>query len=123
MNRNIPVARRLAGILTLAALLAGLSACGRENKILTPAPETTATWRGTIQHLFADRSEGTAPTGCTSCHHAGTGIPDWSSYHTVDSLSADIKTRLSDPNDTMRGFLKTGEPEIIINWIDAGRPF
>ena len=114
-------ARRFAGLLLVAAVALSLAACGRSKDIVVPLPTGPVGWDNTIQHLLADRSRGTAPTGCTSCHHAGTGIPDWSDYDTVVSRSADIRARL-DVNGNMRQFLDPGEPEVVIAWIDAGTP-
>jgi len=107
----------------LLAALAGVPACGRVTRSFTPAVTGPVTWTNTVSHLFADRSEGTEPTGCTSCHHAGTGIPDWTSYTTVVADSGAIVARLSTPGDTMRGFLKPGEPEVIVGWIHARAPY
>ncbi len=114
--------RALAASLAIAAAAFAVASCGRTTRSFTPAVTGPVTWTNTVSHLLADRSEGTAPTGCTSCHHAGTGIPDWSNYNTVVADSSIIRSRLSTPGDTMRGFLKPGEPEIVIAWIDAGAP-
>ncbi len=120
LDRNVRT-RRFAGLVLAASVLLALGACGRENKILVPAVSGPVTWTNTIRHLLADRSSGTKPTGCTSCHHAGTGIPDWSNYQTVVGDKANIRTRLS-VGGNMRQFLDPGEPEIVIAWIDAGTP-
>jgi len=120
IDRNVRT-RRFAGLVMAAAVLLALGACGRESKILVPAATGPVTWTNTIRHLLADRSSGTQPTGCTSCHHAGTGIPDWSSYQTVVSYQSSIKTRLS-VGGNMRQFLDPGEPDIVISWINAGLP-
>lgn len=115
-------ARRLAGLLVALAVLSGLSACSRKDKVLNPEGGSTVTWTNTVRHLIADRSDGTRPTGCTSCHHADTGIPDWSDYATVRDDSTSIRLRLQGENDTMRGFLKPGEDTIITTWLAAGAP-
>jgi hypothetical protein len=114
-------ARRLAGLLLVAAVAFSLAACGRADNIVVPKVTGPVGWDNTVRHLLADRSRGTAPTGCTSCHHAGTGIPDWSDYDTVVSEGPSIRSRL-DVNGNMRQFLDPGEPEIVIAWIDAGFP-
>src|SRR6476646_4190095 len=115
--------RRMAAVLLVLAVGFSLAACSRKDKILNPIVTGPVTWTNTVRHLLTDRSEGTTPTGCTSCHHPGTGIPDWSDYNTVVSEAAIIRGRLSTNGDTMRGFLKPGEPEIVVAWIDAGTPF
>ena len=117
---SFPV-RRLAAALVLIALAGVLAACSRKSNILTPVVSPPFTWRNGIQHLMADRSEGTAPTGCTSCHHTGTGIPDWSDYATVVGDSGQVVNRLT--AGTMRSFLKPGEPETVIQWIHDGAPY
>ncbi len=118
-RRAAPV--RLAALGLLAGVALTLGACGRENNLTVPVPSGPVTWENTIRHLLADRSSGTKPTGCTSCHHAGTGIPDWSNYGTVYSDRVNIRGRLSSGGN-MRQFLDPGEPEIVIAWIDAGAP-
>jgi len=115
--------RALAAALFTATVALALASCGRTAKSLTPdITGQPVTWTNTISHLFADRSEGTSPTGCSSCHHAGTGIPDWTSYDLVVTDTTAIVGRLSNPTDTMRGFLKPGEAETIIGWVHAGVP-
>jgi len=114
--------RRAVAFAFAAAALLGVAACGRENKVLSPVATGPVTWTNTISHLLADRSEGTKPTGCTSCHHAGTGIPDWSDYGTVVTDSSLIRARLSNPGDTMYGFLNPPEQQTVVDWIDAGAP-
>ena len=122
MTPNPRALRTIAGALTLAALGLAMVACGREDKILTPAAESTASWNGTISHLFADRSVGTRPTGCTSCHHPDTALPDFTNYDSVFVHRVEIHDRLADPNDTMRKFLASGEADVIVNWVAAGAP-
>jgi hypothetical protein len=114
-------ARRFAGLVLVAAIAFALGACGRADNIVVPEVSGPTGWDNTIRHLLADRSSGTKPTGCTSCHHAGTGIPDWSDYNTVVNDKANIRARL-DVNGNMRQFLDPGEPEIVIAWIDANTP-
>ena len=104
-----------------AALLAA-AGCSRTTRMLTPQVSGPVTWNNTVSHLFADRSEGTKPTGCTSCHHAGTTIPDWTSYANVVAESTAIRIRLNTPGDAMRGFLQPGEPEVVTAWLGAGAP-
>ncbi len=115
--------RRLGAAVVIVAIVAGLGACSRKDHVLNPPVTGAVTWTNTVHHLLSDRSDGTAPTGCTSCHHAGTGIPDWSDYHTVDSLRFDIHARLdSTGGGNMRQFLKPGEATVVLQWIDAGSP-
>ena len=114
-------ARRLAGLALVASVGFALAACGRADNIVVPQTSGPVGWDNTIRHLLADRSRGTAPTGCTSCHHAGTGIPDWSDYDTVVSYASTIKVYIG-PGGPMRQFLDPGEPEVVIDWIDAGTP-
>jgi hypothetical protein len=113
--------RRVLAALALLAACWALAACSRKDRVFNPPVTGGVTWNNTVHHLLADRSEGTAPTGCTSCHHAGTGIPDWSSYATVFANRATIRAYIS-PGGPMRQFLKPGEPETVIGWIDAGAP-
>ncbi len=122
MHTNRLPIRALAATLLVTAAVLALASCGRSTRSFTPAVTGPVTWTNTVSHLLADRSEGTTPTGCTSCHHAGTGIPDWSNYDTVVADSSAIRYRLSTPGDTMRGFLKPGEPDVVVGWIDAGAP-
>lgn len=122
MLRSSFPARRLAAALVLLALAGLLAACSRKTNLLTPAVLPPYTWRNGVQHLLADRSEGTSPTGCTSCHHAGTGIPDWSDYSTVAAEdSAYFRSRIT--TLPMGGFLKPGEAQILSDWKNAGAPY
>jgi hypothetical protein len=115
--------RAAAAVLLIAVIASALASCGRASKSLTPdITGQPTTWTNTISHIFADRSEGTSPTGCSSCHHAGTGIPDWTSYDLVVTDTTNIVTRLSNPTDTMRSFLKPGEADVVIAWVHAGVP-
>ena len=117
-----PAVRGLAGVAYVALLACALASCGRTSKSLTPASESSVTWTGTVSHLFADRSVGTKPTGCTSCHHPGTTLPDYTNYDSVYVLRTEIHDRLANPTDTMRQFTGPGEADIIVNWINAGAP-
>ena len=112
---------RLAAVAMLLVVAVSLAACSRENKIVNPVVTGPVTWTNTVRHMVADRSEGTAPTGCTSCHHAGTTLPDWTLYANVVGDTTSIRAKV-DVGGTMRQFLKPGEPEVIIAWIDAGAP-
>ncbi len=122
MFRSSFPARRLAAALVLLALASLLAACSRKSNVLTPPITGTYTWRNGVQHILADRSEGTQPTGCTSCHHAGTGIPDWSDYATVAAEdSATFRFKIT--NAPMSLFLKTGEAQTLSDWKNAGAPY
>ena len=112
---------RMAAVAMILVVAVSLAACSRENKIVNPVVTGPVTWTNTVRHLVADRSEGTAPTGCTSCHHAGTTLPDWTLYANVAADLPSIRGKI-DVGGTMRQFLKPGEPEVIIAWIDAGAP-
>jgi hypothetical protein len=120
-NASFVSARRFAGLALVAAVALSLAACGRADNVVVPAATGPVGWDNTIRHLLADRSRGTAPTGCTSCHHAGTGIPDWSDYDTVVTYAPTIRAYI-DVGGPMRQFLDPGEPEVVIAWIDAGTP-
>jgi hypothetical protein len=113
--------RRLAALAFV--VLAGVSAgaCSRKDNILGPVVTGPVTWDNTVRHLIADRSEGTAPTGCTSCHHAGTTIADWTLYANVADDRDSVRATIA-PGGRMRRFLKTGEAQVIMDWIDAGAP-
>ncbi len=113
--------RRFAALLFVTAAAAALASCGRTVNRLTPPVTGAATWNNTINHMLADRSEGTQPTGCTSCHQAGTNLPDWTDDQTVVDYAAIIRSQLQ-PAGAMRQFLKPGEPEVVIGWIDSGLP-
>lgn len=113
--------RAAGAMLALATVVLAAASCGREDKILNAPVTGPVTYTNTVRHLIADRSEGAQPTGCTSCHHAGTTIPDWSDYATVYSRRLTIRSYIG-TGGSMRQFLKPGEPEIIIAWIDAGAP-
>jgi hypothetical protein len=121
MLRYLLEPRRLAALAIVLAVAVSLGACSRENNIVNPVVTGPVTWTNTVSHMIADRSEGTAPTGCTSCHHEGTTIPDWTLYSNVYAYRANIRAYV-DVGGPMRRFLKTGEPEVIIAWIDAGAP-
>lgn len=121
IDRNVRT-RRFAGLAIAVAALLALGACGRANNITVPVASGPVTWDNTIRHLLADRSSGTKPTGCTSCHHAGTGIPDWGDYDTVVGYKTNIYTRLS-PGGNMRQFLAdASEAQVVLDWINAGTP-
>lgn len=122
MNPTNAQMRRAIGAAIVVMLAFALAACSRTSKTLSPAVEANPTWTGTVSHLFADRSSGTKPTGCTSCHHAGTTLPDWTDYDTVYAYRNNIYTRLSTSGDQMRGFAGPGEADLICNWILAGAP-
>jgi hypothetical protein len=121
MTRPTLELRHAVAALAVLVVIASLAACGRDDKVLNPPVTGPVTWTNTVSHLLADRSEGTAPTGCTSCHHAGTGIPDWSNYATVFAFRSTIRARIQ-PGGIMDQFLKPGEHAIVIGWIDAGAP-
>jgi len=108
MHSNSANFRRIAGAIITTAALTSLAACGREKKILGPPPGGTLTWTHVVSHLLADHSEGTQPIGCTSCHHAGTGIPDWSDYNTVVSDAPTMRLRLS-VGGNMRQFIRPAD--------------
>ncbi len=112
---------RLVTLVLCLAVAAALGACSRENKILSPMVSGPVTWENTVKHLIADRSEGTAPTGCTSCHHAGTTITDFSLYDNVSADRDTVKSIIS-PAGRMARFLQPGEAQVIMDWIDAGAP-
>ena len=112
---------RMAAVAMVLVAAVSLAACSRKNNITNPIVSGPVTWSNTVRHLLADRSEGTTPTGCTSCHHTGTTLPDWTQYSTVADNLPEIRAKI-DVGGTMRQFLKTGEPEVIIAWIDAGAP-
>lgn len=121
MIRFLLAPRRVAALSIVALVAASLGACSRENKIVNPVVTGPVTWTNTVRHMVADRSEGTAPTGCTSCHHAGTTIPDWTQYANFYADRATVRAYI-DVGGPMRRFLLPGEPEVIIAWIDAGAP-
>lgn len=121
MIRSLFRPRRLLAVILCLAPFACLTACSRKDHVFNPPVTGAVTWTNTVHHLLSDRSQGTAPTGCTGCHHAGTGIPDWSSYSTVSSYLPTIRAYIS-PGGPMRQFLAPGEPEVVIGWIDAGAP-
>ena len=110
---------RLAALAIALAAAVSLGACSRENRIVNPAVTGPVTWDNTVRHLIADRSEGTAPTGCTSCHHAGTTLTDFTLYQTVYDDRDSLRTLIG-PAGRMARFLKPGEAQTIRDWIDAG---
>jgi hypothetical protein len=124
---------RFAVFALVLAVAASLAACGKDDKVVNPAPTGAITWNNSIRHLIADRSEGTAPTGCTSCHHTGTTITyfdggsatikeaDWTQYANVYADRNTLRSYVG-PGGPMRRFLRPNEPEVIIDWIDAGAP-
>lgn len=122
--------RRVAAAVLVISVAVSLVSCSRKDNLVEPtfdpnALPTPVTWTNTISHLIADRSQGQTPTGCTSCHHAGTTIPDWSQFTNVRDYN------LANPgtmpfyinNNTLMGqFLQPGEATIITDWINAGMP-
>lgn len=125
MDFPFAAVRRLAGVSIVLVALSSLAACSRKDRVFNPQPGGGITWTNTIRHLIADRSEGTAPTGCTGCHHKDTTIPDFTNYQVVVDYKANINYRLGlAPTDglSMSRFLKPGEPAIIINWLNSADP-
>lgn len=115
--------RRVAAALLVLAVAVTLASCSRKDRLLDPVVTGQATWNNTIYHLIADRSEGETPTGCTSCHHAGTTLPDWSKYTVVRDYNNNYPGTMPYYIDNSMGqFLKPGEATIIKNWISAGMP-
>jgi hypothetical protein len=110
---------RLAALAIVLVAAVSLGACSRENKIVNPVVTGPVTWENTVRHLIADRSEGTAPTGCTSCHHEGTTISDFTLYANVYGDRDSLRSIVS-PTGRMNRFLKPGEAQTIMDWIDAG---
>ena len=90
---------RFAVFALVLAVAASLAACGKDDKVVNPAPTGAITWNNSIRHLIADRSEGTAPTGCTSCHHTGTTITyfDGGSGHDQGSRLDPVRERVRRP--------------------------
>ena len=120
MNPTCSFARRIAAAAIVTLLAFALAACGRSDNSLTPVVSGPVTWTNTVSHMFADRSTGTRPTGCTSCHHAGTTLWDYTNYDSVYVHRAEIHDRLANPEDTMRQFTAAGEADLIVDWINAG---
>lgn len=129
MNTSHPALRRMLAA-ALAGFIAcgGLAACSRTSKSFAPAAEAAPTWSGTVSHLFADRSVGTKPNGCTSCHHAGTTLPDWTDYATVVANELSIRSCLGTAGNgytdgEMSQFTTPADAAVIVDWFDNGHPF
>lgn len=130
MLKSLIHPRRVAALVLVLSVAVSLASCGRKDNLVEPlfdvnALPTPVTWTNTIFHLIADRSEGETPTGCTSCHHAGTTLPDWSKYTVVrdyNLANPGLMPFYINSNTLMGQFLKPGEATIINNWISAGMP-
>jgi len=120
--------RRVAAMLLVLSVAITLVSCGRKDNLVEPvfdvnALPTPVTWNNTVSHLIADRSQGETPTGCTSCHHAGTTLPDWSTYTNVRDYNLNAPGLMAAYIDGPMGqFLNPGEALIIKGWITAGMP-
>jgi len=86
---------------------------------------TRVTYVNTIRSLYSDRgfqSNGTE-LGCVQCHapgksESGTPLTTYS-----EAFNWRSKTRsLVSTGGSMRKYLLTGEPDVVIKWIDAGAP-
>ncbi len=83
------------------------------------------TYVNTIQGLFANRgfqSNGKI-LGCVSCHAPGKSRSNspLTTYSEVVNWSSQARSLLSS-GGSMRQYLLTGEPDVVIKWIDAGLP-
>ncbi len=81
------------------------------------------TYANTIQALLLDRglqSNGTR-LGCLACHNAGNVSPPLTTYAQVVSSKSRIVSSLS-AGGSMRPYLLIGEPQVVIDWINAGTP-
>ncbi len=121
--------RRVAAALLVLSVAISLASCSRKDNLVQPVFDanslpTPVTWKNTIYHLISDRSLGETPTGCTSCHHAGTTLPDWSKYSVVQAYNLSYPGSMPYyiTSGGMAQFLNTGEAGIIIDWINAGMP-
>jgi len=124
MMRSLLAPHRAAAFALITVAAVSLAACSRENKIVNPVVTGRVTWTNTVRHLFADRSEGTKPTGCTSCHHQGTTLEDLTLYANVSADLPAIQTKISPSGttNTMNQFLAPDEVTTILNWIADGAP-
>jgi PKD repeat protein len=86
---------------------------------------TRVTYVNTIRGLFLDRgvqSNGTK-LGCIQCHAPGKERSNSSLTTYTEVYNWRSKTRsLLSSGGSMRKYLLTGEPDVVIRWIDAGLP-
>lgn len=121
MPNSLIQPRRVAAVLLVLSVAIALASCSRKDKILDPVVTGPVTWTNTIHHLISDRSQGETPTGCTSCHHAGTTLPNWSEYTVVRDYNLAYPGTMPYYIDNAMGqFLQPGEAQIIKDWIAAG---
>lgn len=109
----------LAGALLLLALASG---CSRKDYVVNPGTAGQIGWNNTIFGLLRDRTQGSTIYGCMSCHNSNTAPRvDLSDYATVVADSDLVQSKIG-VGGNMRGYLKAGEPEIVLDWIARGAP-
>ncbi len=109
----------LAGALLFIAFVTG---CSRKDYAVNPAIAGQVGWNNTIFGLMRDRSEGTTTYGCMGCHNSSSAPRvDLTDYSIVVADTNLIQSKIG-VGGTMRGYLKPGEPEIILDWIARGAP-
>lgn len=91
----------------------------------TISVSTRVTYLNTIRALYANRglqSNG-KQLGCVNCHAPGKARPQspLTTYTEVYTWRSQSRSRLIS-GGSMRQYLLTGEPEIVVGWIDAGAP-
>jgi PKD repeat protein len=86
---------------------------------------TRVTYVNAIQALFANRGKQANGNelGCVNCHAPGKSRPQTplTTYTEVFALRTSCRSVLS-TGGSMRKYLLTGEPDIVVNWINNGAP-
>jgi hypothetical protein len=107
-----------ATLFAALALLALTAGCARKERILSSSVDLPPH----ILSLMRDRTSGSTERGCMGCHNPNTSPRvDLTTYQSVYDVRLTVRSRIS-AGGSMRQYLLTGEPEVIINWIDQGAP-
>lgn len=118
MNRPlhpIRVALLLAAAGTLIALASG---CSRKDRSTNPVGDDLP---AQILNLMRDRTSGSTDLGCMGCHNpTAPGRVDLTTYSSVYANRSLVRSKIN--GGSMTGYLLSGEPQVIISWIDAGAP-
>lgn len=100
------------------ALVAFATGCSRKDKSTNPVGDDLP---AEILNLMRDRTSGSADLGCMGCHNPSSSPRvDLTTYSSVYAVRASVRAKIN--GGTMTGYLQAGEPQVIINWIDAGAP-
>jgi len=118
MNRSLRPLGPALVLLAVAALAVFAAGCSRKDKSTNPVGDDLP---AEILNLMRDRTTGSIDVGCMGCHNP-TSSPrvDLTTYSSVYANRSLVRSKIN--GGTMTGYLLPGEPQVIINWIDAGAP-